>query len=157
MEQMAIITALEEWRPECKGAAYPLQLITDHKNIEYFITKKLLNRRQACSSEFLTRFHYQILDTPGNANGKVDALTRRQGDLPHGGDERLNNMEQVVLKPQNVPAKLRLLADRSPASTRASLSKHYNQAYGADPLLGMILEAIPENGSLKKVTIAECT
>jgi hypothetical protein len=40
-ELMAIIKALEEWRPECEGATYPLQLITDHKNIEYFTTKKL--------------------------------------------------------------------------------------------------------------------
>jgi hypothetical protein len=44
-ELMAIIKALEEWRPECEGAAYPLQLTTDHKNLEYFKTKKLLNRR----------------------------------------------------------------------------------------------------------------
>jgi hypothetical protein len=37
------IKALEEWRPECEGATYPLLLITDHKNQEYFMTKKLLN------------------------------------------------------------------------------------------------------------------
>ena len=52
---MAIIMALEEWRPECEGAAYPLKLIADHKNLEYIITKKLLNRQQAWWSEFLTR------------------------------------------------------------------------------------------------------
>jgi hypothetical protein len=46
-ELMAIIKALEEWRPECEGTAYPLQLITDHKNLEYFMTQKLLNQRQA--------------------------------------------------------------------------------------------------------------
>ena len=43
-ELMAIIKALEEWRPECEDAAYPLQLITDNENLEYFITKKILNR-----------------------------------------------------------------------------------------------------------------
>jgi len=57
-EVMAIIKALELWRPECEGAAYPLQLITDHKNLKYFMTKKLLNCRQAWWSEFLTRFDY---------------------------------------------------------------------------------------------------
>jgi len=41
---MVIIKALEEWRPECEEAVYPLQLLTDHKNLEYFMTKKLLNR-----------------------------------------------------------------------------------------------------------------
>jgi len=53
---MANTKALEEWRPECEGAAYLLQLITDHKNLEYFMTQKLLNRRQARCSEFLTRY-----------------------------------------------------------------------------------------------------
>jgi len=43
-ELMAIIEALEEWRPECVGAAYPLQLIPDHMNFQYFMRKKLLNR-----------------------------------------------------------------------------------------------------------------
>ena len=60
-ELMAIIKALEEWRPECEGATYPLQLITDHKNLEYSMKKKLLNQRQARWSEFSTRFDYEIL------------------------------------------------------------------------------------------------
>jgi hypothetical protein len=33
---MAVIDGLEEWRPECEGTAYCLQLITDLKNLEYF-------------------------------------------------------------------------------------------------------------------------
>jgi hypothetical protein len=60
-ELMAIVMVLEEWRPECEGAAYPLQCITDHKNLEYFRTKKLWNQRQARWSEFLTRFNYEIV------------------------------------------------------------------------------------------------
>ena len=43
---MAINKALEEWRSKCEGAAYSLQLITDLKNLAYFMTKQLLNRRQ---------------------------------------------------------------------------------------------------------------
>jgi len=42
-ELMAINKALEDWRPECEGAAYPLQLITDHKNLENLITNMLLD------------------------------------------------------------------------------------------------------------------
>jgi hypothetical protein len=42
-ELMAIIKALEEWRPECEGAGHTLQPITDHKNLEYFMSKRLLN------------------------------------------------------------------------------------------------------------------
>jgi len=64
-ELMAMINALEEWIPECEGAMYPLQLITDHKNLEYFMTKNLLNGRQTRWSEFLTCFDYQIVYRPG--------------------------------------------------------------------------------------------
>jgi len=107
-ELMAIIEALEEWRPECEGAAYSLKLITDHKNLEYFMTRKLLNQRQARWSEFLTRFDYETVYRRGESNAMADASTRRTGDLPEGGDERLKNKEQVVLKPQNLPEQLRL-------------------------------------------------
>jgi ribonuclease HI len=84
-ELMAIIKALEDWRPECEGAAYPLQLITDHKNLEYCMAKKLVKRRQARWSEFVTRLDYEIPYRPGKSNGQADALTRRPGDLPEGG------------------------------------------------------------------------
>jgi hypothetical protein len=40
-------------------------LITDHENVEYLWTKKLLNRRQAGWSEFLTQFDYEIVYQPG--------------------------------------------------------------------------------------------
>jgi hypothetical protein len=83
-ELMVIIKALDEWRSKCEGAAYPLQLITDHKNLEYFMTKKLLNHRQARWSEFLTPFNYNIVYRPAKSNGKADALTRRPGDLRRG-------------------------------------------------------------------------
>ena len=43
-ELMACIKALEVWRPECDGAAYHLQLMTDRTNLDHLMTKKLLNR-----------------------------------------------------------------------------------------------------------------
>ena len=156
-KHMAIMKALEEWRPECEGAAYLLQLITDHKNLEYFMTKKLLNCRQVRWSEFLTRFDYEIVYRPGKSNGKADALTRRPGDLPEGGDERLKNMEQVVLKPQNLPKELRLLADSPPAQGHSSILNLMMEASETDPLPGRILEAIRANGSSKDITVTECT
>jgi hypothetical protein len=36
---MAIIEAFEEWRPECEGVGYSLELISDHKNLEFFMIK----------------------------------------------------------------------------------------------------------------------
>jgi len=155
-ELMAIIKALEEWRPECEAAAYPLKLITDHKNLEYFMTKKLLNRRLAPWSEFLTRFDYGIVYRPAKFDGKADALTRRPGDLPERGDERLKNTEQVVLTQQNLPEKLHLLADSPPTPGHPSFSNLIMKPYETDPLPGRILEAIRVKNGLQEITIAEC-
>jgi hypothetical protein len=156
-ELMAIIKALEEWRPECEGATYSLKLITDHKNLEYFMTKKVLNRRQARWSEFLTRFDYEIVYCPGKSNGKADALTRRPGDLPEGWDERLKNMEQDVLKPHNLPEQLRISANDMLECQVPRISDLFTQAYRDDLLPNKILEAIRQGAGLKDITVAECT
>jgi len=153
---MAIIKALEEWRQEFKGATYPGQLLTDLKNIQHFMTKKILNWRHARWSEFSTRLDYQIVYWPGKSKGKADALTRRPGDLPLGGDERLNHMEQVVRKPQNLPEQLRLLAESPPALGHPSISYPMPKAYEIDSLPRRILDAIRRKSGLQEITIAAC-
>ena len=100
-ELMAIVRAFEEWRPELEGSSTPIDVITDHKNLEYFMSTKQLSRRQARWSEFLSRFNYHITYRPGKAGGKPDALTRRSGDLPKEGDTqdpRHLYQHQTVLK-----------------------------------------------------------
>ena len=79
---------------------------------------------------------------PGKSNGKADALTRRPGDLPEGGDGRLKNMEQVVLKSQNQPEQLRLLADNPPTPGHSSISDFMIESYVTDSRPAQILEAI---------------
>ena len=57
-ELLAIVRAFENWRPELEGSAYFIDVVTNHKNLEYFITIKLLSRRQARWLEFLSRFDF---------------------------------------------------------------------------------------------------
>ena len=47
-ELMVIICAFEEWRSELEGFTYPIDVITDHKNLEYFMFIKQLSCCQAC-------------------------------------------------------------------------------------------------------------
>ena len=154
-ELMAILKALEEWRPECEGAEHTLQLITDHKNLEYFMSKKLLNRRQARWAQFLSRFDYEIVYRPGKSNGKADVLTRRPGDLPEGGDERLKTMEQVVLKPQNLPEQLRILAND--LAKARPIQERLKEASDQDSLVGRILDAVRQGTSMREISVAECS
>jgi len=46
-ELFAIYDAFRIWRHYLNGSALPIDVVTDHKNLEYFSTTKILNRRQA--------------------------------------------------------------------------------------------------------------
>ena len=46
-EMLAIIRALEEWRHHLEGTQFVFKIWIDHKNLEYFMSAKKLNRRQA--------------------------------------------------------------------------------------------------------------
>jgi hypothetical protein len=105
----------------------------------------------------LIRFDYEIVYRPGNSNGKADALTRRPGDLPEGGDERLKHMEQVVLKPINLPEQLRISANYISEPEHPTIRNLFDQAYQEDLFARKILEVIRTKDSLKEITIAECT
>ena len=59
-ELLAIIKAFEEWRPMLKGAGLPIKILTDYRNLQYFMTTKQLSRRQARWSKYLSRFNFVI-------------------------------------------------------------------------------------------------
>jgi hypothetical protein len=76
-EMLAIIQGLEEWRHYLEGARHPIEIWTDHKNLEYFRVAQKLNRRQARWSLYLSRFDFMLHHKPGRSMGKPDALSRR--------------------------------------------------------------------------------
>lgn len=104
-ELLAIVRAFETWRPELMSTLEdkPVKVLSDHKNLEWFMTTKELNRRQARWAEFLSQFNFKISYRPGKQSTKPDSLTRRSQDLPQDViDERLLHQRQVVLKPHNL-------------------------------------------------------
>ena len=46
-ELLAIFEAFKIWQHYLKGPAYPIDVVMDHKNLEYFSTTKILIQRQA--------------------------------------------------------------------------------------------------------------
>ncbi|RAL59855.1 hypothetical protein DID88_000484 [Monilinia fructigena] len=65
-ELLAIIKSMEEWRPELQGSQQEFEILTDHKNLEYFTTTKALNQRQVRWSEFLSHYNFRIVYRPGS-------------------------------------------------------------------------------------------
>jgi hypothetical protein len=112
-ELMALIRCFEEWRLELEGAKHPIKVLTDYRNLEYFMTTKLLNRRQTRWSEYLSCFNFKIMFRPGRAGAKPDTLTRQPGDLPGPNDEQIIEMEKAVLKSQNLSKNLNIPATQS--------------------------------------------
>jgi len=91
-KMLAIIRALEEWRYFLEGVIYLVEIWTDHKNLEYFMTAKKLNCRQACWSLHLARFNFLLHHHLGRTIGKLDILSRR---ADHGNGASDN--ENIVL------------------------------------------------------------
>ena len=61
----------------CGGTAHPVQVYTDHKNLEYLSTARTTSRRHARWAATLAAYPYTITYKKGASNGKPDALSRR--------------------------------------------------------------------------------
>lgn len=95
-EMLAIVEAFKHWRAYLEGSP-DIIVYTDHKNLEYFTTSKVLNRRQARWAELLAHFDFKIVYRSGSKMGKPDALTRRQ-DL-QGGSRAAEAPPRTLIKP----------------------------------------------------------
>ena len=75
-ELLTIFEAFKIWQHYLEGPAYPIDIVTDHKNLEYFSTTKVLTQRQARWSEYLSQFNLVIRFCPSHLGTKPDTLTR---------------------------------------------------------------------------------
>ena len=96
-ELLAIVVCLKQWRHLLLGGKHQISILSDHQNLQYFMTSKVLTRRQARWSVFLSEFDFVITYRKGSRNGKPDLLSRR---VDYGVDSTQDNMG-VLLGPKN--------------------------------------------------------
>ena len=102
-ELLAVVDSFKHWCCYLKGAAYQVQVFSDHQNLEYFTTTKVLNRQQARWAQELAGIDFKIYYRPGVKNGKPDALSRRPEYRPEkGGGE--DQPITTVLHPRHFAA-----------------------------------------------------
>jgi hypothetical protein len=94
---LAIFEAFKKWRHYLEGTVTPVDVVTDHKNWEYFVTTKILTRQQARWLEFLSQFNLVIRFRPGKQGTKPDTLTRRWDVYLKEGSS-----DAAILNPQNL-------------------------------------------------------
>ncbi len=80
-ELMIIVCAFKKWWSELEDFIYSVEMITNHKNLKYFMSIKQLSYHQARWSKFLSKFNYHIAYHFNKINDKLNALTCRSEDL----------------------------------------------------------------------------
>jgi len=79
-----------------------ITILTDHKNLEYWKTKKDLNLQQAWWGERLANYDFTIRYRPGKLAGKLDLLSRESGDSPWEQDMKHRQNHGRILLPENI-------------------------------------------------------
>ncbi|SAL96256.1 hypothetical protein [Absidia glauca] len=98
-EMLAIIDSFKQWRHYLEGSPHQTVVLTDHRNLEYFMAAKKLNRRQARWAIELSTFNFVIQYRPGSKNTKADALSRRSDLFFEGGDTADKQPIRSLLRP----------------------------------------------------------
>lgn len=100
-ELLAIVDSFRDMRPWLMGTSQPISVVCDHKNLEYFMTSRVLNPRQARWSTFLSYFDFQLDWAPGIRN-PADGPSRRPDYEPKRGDEVLTAQNKALLTPYHL-------------------------------------------------------
>ena len=95
---LAIFEAFKIWWHYLESLAYPINVVTDYKNLEYFSTTKVLTQRQVQWSEYLSQFNLVIKFCPGHLSTKLDTLTRRWNIYPKEGNTSYSTVNPHYFK-----------------------------------------------------------
>ena len=113
-ELLAIVDCFKKWRRYVEGANHQVQVITDHNNLELFMTTKVLNRRQAHWAQELAGYDFRIFFRPGKQNVKADYLSRRPEYRLEKGWDRT---PEPILKPTNISKNIQYMASSARISS----------------------------------------
>lgn len=98
-ELLAIIRCITEWRGELIGLQQPFIILTDHKNLQYFMSSRKLTERQVRWSQILSQYNFRIDYRSGKQAVRPDALSRRGQDIPVNVDDpRLTERQFQLVK-----------------------------------------------------------
>jgi hypothetical protein len=104
LELLAIVNALNHWRPYLAGSPHKIIIYSDHQNLLYWKEPHKISRRVAREVLMLSEYNFEIRHIKGTANGRADALSRRL-DYDQGQEDNQNITvlpEQVFVRAMEV-------------------------------------------------------
>lgn len=102
-ELFAIVESFKHWRHYIEGVANPVEVLSDHLNLQTFMRQPRLNGRQARWCMFLSPFHFIIKHRAGKTN-PADGPSRRpdyEGE-PITNRELLPDLQRKLVSTQAV-------------------------------------------------------
>jgi hypothetical protein len=121
-ELFAIIEAFRKWRPELISARSRIEVYSDHRSLEYFMTTKILTAKQVRWMEFLSDFNFRIMYTAGKNNQKADILSRREQDVAAQELFKRDSRSRTLLGPERLDPRINAeLAQIFVATTKVTL------------------------------------
>ncbi len=76
LELLAIVMALQNWRPLLVGSPHKIIIYSDHLNLQYWQSPQKISRRVAREVLELSEYDFEIRHIPGKQNGRADTLSR---------------------------------------------------------------------------------
>ena len=105
-ELFAILASFEKWRPELMSVRTRINVYTDHRALEYFMTTKVLTSKQVRWMERLSEFNFLIRYTTGKSNQKADILSRREQDIAIQHRVKADSRSRLLLAPDRLDERI---------------------------------------------------
>ncbi|KAM4061759.1 integrase core domain-containing protein [Hirsutella rhossiliensis] len=143
-EMLAIMRCLDNWNAELRSCG-PFTILTDHRNLEYFMTRQKLTERQSRWAAELSQFDFKLEYRPGSEAVVPDALSRREQDKPQGIDDEREQGRMIQLIPDSA----------IPSSTRACINAMSSDCSEASTLPKMKVFEVADLQQLWDETVAK--
>ncbi len=107
-ELLTIVRCFEQWKLELLfiESDVSIKMLTNHKNLKYFMITKQLNRRQSKWIQFLANFYFVITYLSEKSNEKADSLIRRTEDVLDKKNDRQKQQNQILLSSERFDREL---------------------------------------------------
>jgi transposase InsO family protein len=151
-ELLAIVDGFKEWRHYLAGAKEKVIVLCDHRNLLYFMTTKMLNRRQARWAMNLADFDFAITYVKGTENGKADALSRRV-DYSITPVEKHSSQFQTLLPSSRFSGPIDVFMDKT--SMMELLTLEIDEIDNSETILEMIKKSYISHLPTKKMLDTE--
>ena len=141
------------------------QVITNHKNLEYFFISRKLTEHHIQWSLFLSQFNFELCYQKRSANEMADTLSCHEQDMPTNSDELIQACTIQLLQKSKEQVNVAVVAPVQKTSTSDSHepdNNEWSQAWHADSDYREAVQCLQQRACwfsphlALKISVSEC-